>query len=123
MLEVRRRADPATQNGHWEKGALGLGSAVGRLRMTALADPRAAMGRRHGLLRSEAEMLGASKGELALLLTPPNQPSREDDGLLTASEAALLKPDDVAANGRAALRPDPLCGQFGCSLAGRRRDA
>ena len=24
MLEVRRRADPATQNGHWEKGALGV---------------------------------------------------------------------------------------------------
>ena len=24
MLEVRRRADPATQNGHWEKGALAV---------------------------------------------------------------------------------------------------
>jgi CHAT domain-containing protein len=38
-------------------------------------------------------MLGASKAEPALLLTPPNQPSEEDDGLLTASEAALLKLD------------------------------
>ena len=47
----------------------------------------------HGLLGSEAEMLGASKAEPALLLTPPNQPSEEDDGLLTASEAALLKLD------------------------------
>jgi hypothetical protein len=28
MLEVRRRADPATQNGHWEKGALGLLAAL-----------------------------------------------------------------------------------------------
>jgi len=47
----------------------------------------------HGLLASEAEMLGAAKAEPALLLTPPNQPSEEDDGLLTASEAALLKLD------------------------------
>src|SRR5262249_11841888 len=47
----------------------------------------------HGLLGSETEMLGASKAEPALLLTPPNQPSEEDDGLLTASEAALLKLD------------------------------
>src|SRR5262245_66451196 len=38
-------------------------------------------------------MLGASIAEPALLLTPPNQPSEEDDGLLTASEAALLKLD------------------------------
>ena len=29
-----------------------------------------------------------NKAEPALLLTPPNQPSEEDDGLLTASEAA-----------------------------------
>jgi CHAT domain-containing protein len=47
----------------------------------------------HGLLSSETEMLGASKAEPALLLTPPNQASEEDDGLLTASEAALLKLD------------------------------
>ena len=47
----------------------------------------------HGLLGSEAEMLGAPKAEPALLLTPPNQPAEDDDGLLTASEAALLKLD------------------------------
>jgi CHAT domain-containing protein len=47
----------------------------------------------HGLLGSETEMLGASKAEPALLLTPPNQASEEDDGLLTASEVALLKLD------------------------------
>ena len=47
----------------------------------------------HGLLGSETEMLGAPKAEPALLLTPPNQPNEEDDGLLTASEAALLKLD------------------------------
>jgi CHAT domain-containing protein/tetratricopeptide (TPR) repeat protein len=47
----------------------------------------------HGLLGSETEMLGVSKAEPALLLTPPNEPSDEDDGLLTASEAALLKLD------------------------------
>jgi CHAT domain-containing protein len=47
----------------------------------------------HGLLGSQTEMLGVSKAEPALLLTPPDQPSEEDDGLLTASEAALLKLD------------------------------
>ena len=47
----------------------------------------------HGLLGSETQMFDASKAEPALLLTPPNQPNDEDDGLLTASEAAVLKLD------------------------------
>ena len=45
----------------------------------------------HGLLGGETEMLGASKAEPALLLTPPNQPTEADDGLLTASAVAQLR--------------------------------
>jgi CHAT domain-containing protein/Tfp pilus assembly protein PilF len=59
----------------------------------SLAQARVVHFATHGLLGSQAEMLGAFKAEPALLLTPPNQPTEEDDGLLTASEAALLKLD------------------------------
>ena len=47
----------------------------------------------HGLLAGDTEMLGASKAEPALLLTPPQRASDEDDGLLTASEIAQLRLD------------------------------
>jgi CHAT domain-containing protein/Tfp pilus assembly protein PilF len=47
----------------------------------------------HGLLAGETEMLGASKAEPALILSPPEQATEEDDGLLTASEIAQLKLD------------------------------
>jgi len=47
----------------------------------------------HGLLAGETEMLGASKAEPALILTPPTRATDEDDGLLTASEIAQLKLD------------------------------
>ncbi len=43
----------------------------------------------HGLMAGEF----AELGEPALVLTPPRQGSREDDGLLTASEIATLKLD------------------------------
>lgn len=41
----------------------------------------------HGLLAGDFEFLG----EPALVLTPPDEPTEEDDGLLTASEVARLK--------------------------------
>lgn len=47
----------------------------------------------HGLLAGETEMLAVAKAEPALLLTPPSQPTEEDDGLLTASEITQLKLD------------------------------
>jgi CHAT domain-containing protein/tetratricopeptide (TPR) repeat protein len=47
----------------------------------------------HGLLAGETEMLAASKSEPALILTPPQTATEEDDGLLTASEIAQLKLD------------------------------
>lgn len=47
----------------------------------------------HGLLASQTEMLGAERAEPALLLTPPQSPTEEDDGLLTSSEIAQLRLD------------------------------
>ena len=48
----------------------------------------------HGLVAGEVqEIARASKAEPALLLTPPQTASEEDDGLLTASEVAALKLD------------------------------
>jgi CHAT domain-containing protein len=44
----------------------------------------------HGLIGGETEILTRSRLEPALIMTPPDQPSEEDDGLLTASEAAQL---------------------------------
>ncbi len=47
----------------------------------------------HGLLAGETERFTKSRAEPALLLTPPDTPTEEDDGLLTASEIAGLKLD------------------------------
>ncbi len=44
----------------------------------------------HGLLSRETQEIGHA-GEPALVLTPPRNPTKEDDGLLTSSEIALLK--------------------------------
>ena len=45
----------------------------------------------HGLLPHETASIAAGLAEAALLLTPPDAASDEDDGLLTASEVTLLK--------------------------------
>jgi len=47
----------------------------------------------HGLLAGETAMLGVSNAEPALILTPPQIATEEDDGLLTASEIARLRFD------------------------------
>jgi CHAT domain-containing protein len=47
----------------------------------------------HGLLAGETQMLASSKAEPALILTPPQTATEEDDGLLTASEIAQLELD------------------------------
>ncbi len=47
----------------------------------------------HGLLAGEAAQLGKGRAEPALVLSPPEHPTEEDDGLLTASEVAGLKLD------------------------------
>jgi CHAT domain-containing protein/tetratricopeptide (TPR) repeat protein len=45
----------------------------------------------HGLVGAETEVLARSRLEPALLMTPPDEPSEIDDGLLTSSEIAQLK--------------------------------
>jgi CHAT domain-containing protein len=47
----------------------------------------------HGLLATETEALARIRSEPALLMTPPEKASGDDDGLLTASEVAQLKLD------------------------------
>jgi len=72
----------------------------------------------HGLVAGETETLAKSKAEPALLLTPPETDSEEDDGLLTASEVAGLTLDADAivlsacntASASGALGAEPLSG-------------
>jgi CHAT domain-containing protein/Tfp pilus assembly protein PilF len=45
----------------------------------------------HGLLATDTQDKGKIAPEPALLLSPPDAPSKEDDGLLTASEIARLE--------------------------------
>jgi CHAT domain-containing protein/tetratricopeptide (TPR) repeat protein len=47
----------------------------------------------HGLLANETSRVANALDEPALLLTPPTTPTKEDDGLLTASEVSQLKLD------------------------------
>jgi len=47
----------------------------------------------HGLVAGETAMFAENRAEPALLLTPPDTASEEDDGLLTASEVTALKLD------------------------------
>jgi CHAT domain-containing protein len=47
----------------------------------------------HGLLAGEVEDMAKTLAEPALVLTPPGEPSEEDDGLLTASEVTQLELD------------------------------
>ena len=47
----------------------------------------------HGLVAGETQQIAANQAEPALMLTPPDTPSAEDDGLLTASEVAQLDLD------------------------------
>jgi len=47
----------------------------------------------HGLLAGETALFMNARAEPALVMSPPAQPTEEDDGLLTASEIAGLKLD------------------------------
>jgi len=80
-----------------DEGAVYLGEKATERTIKALsADGTLAQARvvhfaTHGLLAGETEMLAAAKAEPALILTPPESATEEDDGLLTASEIAQLK--------------------------------
>ena len=58
-----------------------------------LADARVIHLATHGLLAGQTEMVAANREEPALILTPPEHATEQDDGLLTASEIAQLKLD------------------------------
>jgi CHAT domain-containing protein len=81
------------------EGAVHLGEKATERAIKALsADGTLAQARivhfaTHGLLAGETELLAAAKAEPALILTPPETASEEDDGLLTASEVAQLRLD------------------------------
>ena len=47
----------------------------------------------HGLLAGETAQIASDMAEPALVFTPPDTPTENDDGLLTASEVAALKLD------------------------------
>jgi CHAT domain-containing protein/tetratricopeptide (TPR) repeat protein len=47
----------------------------------------------HGLLAGQTQAFASAKAEPALILTPPQTASEDDDGLLTASEIVQLKLD------------------------------
>jgi CHAT domain-containing protein/Tfp pilus assembly protein PilF len=76
-----------------------LGANATEARVKALSETGALAGARivhfatHGLLAGETELFLTSRAEPALMLTPPEEASEEDDGLLTASEVAGLKLD------------------------------
>jgi CHAT domain-containing protein/tetratricopeptide (TPR) repeat protein len=57
----------------------------------ALANYRVLHFATHGLLPHETASVATGLTEAALLFTPPDRATEEDDGLLTASEVALLK--------------------------------
>lgn len=59
----------------------------------ALANARVLHLATHGLLAGETELVAANRQEPALILTPPEHATEQDDGLLTASEVAQLKLD------------------------------
>jgi len=59
----------------------------------ALAGARVVHFATHGLLAGETALFSSARAEPALLLTPPETASAEDDGLLMASEVATLKLD------------------------------
>ena len=60
---------------------------VTRLKKLDLADTRVVAFATHGLVAGDLPKLA----ELALALTPPSRPTKDDDGLLRASEVSQLK--------------------------------
>jgi CHAT domain-containing protein/Tfp pilus assembly protein PilF len=76
-----------------------LGAAANEHDLKKLSDSGALAGARvvhfatHGLLAGETALFSGARAEPALLLTPPDTATPEDDGLLMASEVAALKLD------------------------------
>ena len=78
-----------------DPGAVVLGKAMTEAAVKAapLSRYRIVHFATHGLLAGETAQLIAARAEPALVLSPPDGATEEDDGLLTASEVAGLKLD------------------------------
>jgi CHAT domain-containing protein/tetratricopeptide (TPR) repeat protein len=70
---------------------IGADATLGTLRATPLDRYRIIHFATHGLLAGDMETATGSVAEPALVLTPPDAPAPNDDGLLRASEIATLK--------------------------------
>ena len=70
---------------------LGEAATVTDVKHERLDDYRVVYFATHALVAGEVEKFAKVKAEPALVLSIPEKPSEEDDGLLTASEVAMLK--------------------------------
>ena len=70
---------------------LGEAASVTTVKKEPLANYRVVYFATHALVAGEVEKFAKVKAEPALVLSIPDKPSEEDDGLLTASEVAMLK--------------------------------
>jgi CHAT domain-containing protein len=70
---------------------LGEAASVTAVKKEPLANYRVVYFATHALVAGEVEKFATVKAEPALVLSIPDKPSEEDDGLLTASEVAILK--------------------------------
>ena len=70
---------------------LGEAASVTNVKHTLLANYRVVYFATHALVAGEVEKFAKVKAEPALVLSIPDKPTDEDDGLLTASEVAMLK--------------------------------
>ena len=70
---------------------LGEAASVTTVKKEPLANYRVVYFATHALVAGEVEKFAKVKAEPALVLSIPEKPSEEDDGLLTASEVAMLK--------------------------------
>jgi CHAT domain-containing protein len=70
---------------------LGEAASVTTVKKEPLANYRVVYFATHALVAGKVEEFAKVKAEPALVLSIPDKPSEEDDGLLTASEVAMLK--------------------------------
>jgi CHAT domain-containing protein len=70
---------------------LGDAASVTAVKHSPLADYRVVYFATHALVAGEVEKFAKVKAEPALVLSMPDRPSEDDDGLLRASEVATLK--------------------------------
>jgi CHAT domain-containing protein len=70
---------------------LGEAASVTTVKKEPLANYQVVYFATHALVAGEVEKFAKVKAEPALVLSIPDKPTEEDDGLLTASEVAMLK--------------------------------